>query len=214
MCGMGVREDFLAAADVAAQLLHDPAVADAWQRPSALPEFSVAGLAGHLAFQVLAIPEIIAAPIPVEETVPVLEHYARVVWIDAGLDDDISVRIRTSGEQIAAEGPAELAVRVDSVIHDLRASLPAASNRPVRIALWGPWSLRLDDMVLTRTMELVVHTDDLAVSVDLPTPEFPAAVTESVVDLLTRLSVRRHGPTAVLRALSRAERAPTTITAF
>jgi hypothetical protein len=35
-----------------------------------------------------------------------------------------------------------------------------------------------------------------------------------VIDLLARLAVRRHGPTAVLRALSRAERAPGTISAF
>jgi hypothetical protein len=33
-------------------------------------------------------------------------------------------------------------------------------------------------------------------------------------DLLSRLAVRRHGPTAVLRALSRAERAPATIAAI
>jgi hypothetical protein len=69
-------------------------------------------------------------------------------------------------------------------------------------------------MLMTRTMELVVHADDLAVSVGLPTPEFPAEVTGSVIDLLARLSVRRHGPTAVIRAMTRGERAPKTITAF
>jgi hypothetical protein len=35
-----------------------------------------------------------------------------------------------------------------------------------------------------------------------------------VVDLLSRLSVQRHGAVAVLRALSRAERAPSTIAAI
>jgi hypothetical protein len=63
-------------------------------------------------------------------------------------------------------------------------------------------------------MELAVHSDDLAVSVDLATPALPPSAVETVVDLLSRLSVLRHGPTAVLRALSRAERAPTTIAAF
>jgi len=52
------------------------------------------------------------------------------------------------------------------------------------------------------------------VSVGVETPPVPPAAVERVVDLLSRLAVRRHGPTAVLRALSRAERAPRTITAF
>ncbi|MCP3802965.1 maleylpyruvate isomerase N-terminal domain-containing protein [Allokutzneria sp. A3M-2-11 16] len=204
----------MAAARSAADLLREPAVAAAWARPSALPEFSVGGLAGHLAFQVLAIPAILAAPIPDEPVVPLLEHYARVRWIGADLDDQISVRIRDGGDQEAAEGHAALSERLDAVIAELPDSLAAAANRPVRISLWGPWSLLLDDMLITRMMELAVHSDDLAVSVGLPTPELPHGVIEPVTDLLTRLAVRRHGQTAVLRALSRSERAPGNIAAF
>jgi hypothetical protein len=63
-------------------------------------------------------------------------------------------------------------------------------------------------------MELAVHSDDLAVSVALPTPALPPTAVNAVVDLLTRLSVRRHGATAVLRTLTRAERAPRSIAAF
>ncbi|WP_316525683.1 hypothetical protein [Kitasatospora brasiliensis] len=78
----------------------------------------------------------------------------------------------------------------------------------------GPWSLTLDDLLATRTMELAVHGDDLAVSVGLPSPELPPETAESVIGLLARLAVRRHGQAAVLRALSRAERAPESIAAF
>jgi hypothetical protein len=74
--------------------------------------------------------------------------------------------------------------------------------------------MRLDDLLVTRMMELAVHADDLAVSVGIETPALPPTSVETVVDLLSRLALRRHGPTAVLRALSRAERAPATITAF
>jgi hypothetical protein len=209
-----IRDEFLAVGASAAQLLRDPAVAEAWSKPSALEEFRVSGLAGHLAYQVLAIPEIVAAPIPTEPTISVLDHYDRVEWIDAGLDDEISVRIRSGGDLVAADGPEVLADRLDAALEQLRADLPSIADRPVRISLWGPWSLMLDDMLLTRLMELAVHSDDLAVSVALPTPELPPSAVESVVGLLTRLSVRRHGATAVLRTLSRAERAPRTITAF
>jgi len=74
--------------------------------------------------------------------------------------------------------------------------------------------MSLGDFLTTRLMEIVVHNDDLAVSVGIPTPEMPARAFETVADLLTRMAVRRHGPTAVLRALSRAERAPETIAAI
>jgi hypothetical protein len=63
-------------------------------------------------------------------------------------------------------------------------------------------------------MELAVHSDDLAVSVGTATPALRQSAVDTVIDLLSRLAVRRHGPTAVLRALSRAERSPATIAAF
>jgi hypothetical protein len=74
--------------------------------------------------------------------------------------------------------------------------------------------LLLDDLLVTRMMELAVHSDDLAVSVGIATPALPERAVDTVIELLSRLAVRRHGPTAVLRALSRAERAPATVAAF
>jgi hypothetical protein len=83
----------------------------------------------------------------------------------------------------------------------------------VHLPTWD-WTLSLDDFLLSRSVELLAHVDDLAVSIGVPTPEPPATVTDAVLALLTRLSTRRHGPTAVLRALTRAERSPATIVAF
>ncbi len=208
------RADFLATARSAADLLREPAVAAAWGEPSALPEFSVGGLAGHLAYQILMVPGLLTGAVPQEQTVSLLEHYDRVKWIGSGVDDDINVRIRRGGEEIAAEGPAALVARVDSAVGQLADALPAAADRPVRIPLWGAWSLGLGDMLITRMMELAVHSDDLAVSVGIETPALPQSAVDTVIDLLSRLAVRRHGPTGVLRALSRAERAPATIAAF
>jgi hypothetical protein len=207
-------DDFLAAARAAAALLHSPAVSAAWERPSALPEFRVSGLAGHLAYQVLALPEALAGPVPDEPVIPLLGHYDRAAWVGAPLDADINVGLREGGERLAADGPEALADRVDAAVAGLAAVLPAVGDRPVRMPVWGPWSLMLHDLLTTRLMELAVHADDLAVSVGLPTPELPASAVETVVDLLSRLAVRRHGPVAVLRALSRAERAPSSIVAF
>jgi uncharacterized protein (TIGR03083 family) len=210
----GTTDDFLAVARTTAALLHEPPVAARWSEPSALPGFGVGGLAGHLAYQILAIPQILAQPVPQEPSVSLLEHYARVEWIDAGPDDEINVRIRQGGEDVAADGAEALALCVDAAIGELTDDLASAADRPVRIPLWGPWSLKLDDMLITRMMELAVHTDDLAVSVGLPTPALPQTAVDTVIDLLSRLAVRRHGATIVLRALTRAERAPATIAAF
>jgi uncharacterized protein (TIGR03083 family) len=209
-----VRDDFLSTARSAADLLGEPAVAAAWAAPSALPGFGIGGLAGHLAYQIVTVAAAVSEPVPAEPVVSLLEHYGRVEWIGADIDDDINVRIRRGGERAAADGPAALAERVESAIAELTRVLASAADRPVRIPLWGPWSLLLDDLLITRMMELAVHSDDLAVSVGLPTPALTQGAVDTVIDLLVRLSVRRHGPVNVLRALSRAERAPASIAAF
>jgi hypothetical protein len=93
-------------------------------------------------------------------------------------------------------------------------TLPAEpAGRLVRPS-WVSWTLALDDFLITRMMEIAVHSDDLALSVGVVTPALPSAVLDPVLSLLSGLAVRRHGPTAVLRALSRSERAPATIAAF
>jgi len=78
---------------------------------------------------------------------------------------------------------------------------------------WGPWSLTLD-FLNTRMLEIAVHCDDLADSVGVETPPQPPEAIAAVVTLLAHLAVRRHGPSAVVRALSRVERAPGTIAAI
>ena len=79
---------------------------------------------------------------------------------------------------------------------------------------WITWSLRLDDFLLTRLVELSVHLDDLATSLGVPGPALSDAVTVPVRHLLVDLAAERHGDVAVLRALSRSERAPRTVSAF
>ncbi|MBB6350106.1 maleylpyruvate isomerase N-terminal domain-containing protein [Nonomuraea muscovyensis] len=208
-----IRRAYLTAAESAVTLLHDPAVAAAWDRPSALTEFSVAGLAGHLAHQLVRVADALDSE-ATQEPVNLLDHYVMSPWVQAGLDHESNVGIRRAGEASAADGPAALAARTAELLERQRAVLPAEpADRIVHLASSG-WSLRLDDFLLTRVMELVVHSDDLAASVGVDTPELPPSVIDPVVELLARLAVHRHGATAVIRTLSRAERAPATISAF
>jgi hypothetical protein len=208
------RRAYLVAAASAAALLRDPAVAASWTGDSALACFTVGGLAGHLAGQVTFVTQTLSGPEPAGDPVSLLGHYERVRWIGADLDDEVSVAIRQGGEDAATGGAAALADRVDGAIDELRAALTAEPEHRLVQPPAGPWGLHLDDFLITRMMEIAVHSDDLACSVGVPTPELPASVLDPVLALLSGLAVRRHGATALLRALSRAERAPATIAAF
>jgi uncharacterized protein (TIGR03083 family) len=207
-------QGYLDAVDSVIDLLGRPEVAAAWESPSALSEWSVGGLAGHLAGQVFAGVNLIEAEPSELEPIALDEHYERASWIGAAVDDVVSVDIRSGGDANAAEGPAALVARVVDARERLVTLLAeTAPDRPVLVP-WQGWALRRDDFLVMRMMEIVVHSDDVAASVGIAAPEVPSAVLEPVLALLTRLAVRRHGQSAVVAALSRAERAPARINAF
>ncbi|HYZ51968.1 MAG TPA: maleylpyruvate isomerase N-terminal domain-containing protein [Streptosporangiaceae bacterium] len=209
-----VRTGYLAAARAAAELVADPAVTTAWQQPGALPRMSVGAPASHLSGQITFVARVLGDPPATEPTIPILDYYARVGWIGTGLDEPFNLRIQRGEEKAAADGPAPMIERTRQALAEVEAGLPDAPGRPIHLPVWGDWSISLDDFVTSRLMELIVHSDDLTVSVGLPTPEFPPEATDTVVTLLARLAVQRHGPLPVLRTLSGSERAPGDIAAI
>ncbi|GGU33711.1 maleylpyruvate isomerase N-terminal domain-containing protein [Lentzea flava] len=211
---MTIREDFLTTARIALDLMRHRQVTEKWDEPSALPEFGVSGLVGHIGYQALPVPSMISSPVGDEPVVSLMEHYARANWTELEVDSEFHTRIRAGGEKLAAEGQDALCDRFEQTLDELGESLPGLDNRPVRMPHWGPWAVSLDDYLVSRLMEFVVHSDDLAVSVGVDTPEFPRHVNETVIDLLTRMSLNRHKAVDLVRALSRKERAPRDITAF
>jgi hypothetical protein len=209
-----IADAYLHAATSAATLVADPTVVAAWSAPSALTAMSVGGLAAHLANQIISAARAMDMPPAEVERVTLIEHYGRATWLGASWDQETNTAIRAGGESAAEAGPAAVASAASEALAMLSVRLPdEPTDRPVRMPA-GPWSLALDDFLITRMMEIAVHSDDLAASVHIATPELPESVMVPVLDLLTRLSVRRHGQTPVLRALSRAERAPATISAL
>jgi hypothetical protein len=205
---------FLEAARVTADLVAHPRVAELWTAPSALAKMSVGALTSHLAAQVVSGAAGVLDPTAASAETPValLEHYARAAWVEAGLDDEANVGIREGAERTAADGSVGTQARTARALEQLD-PWPAKPPAVVRMPWWG-WSLTLDDFLLTRMMEMMVHSDDLAVSLEVPTPEFPRSVTRPVFMLLTALAEVKHGQPAVIRALTRSERAPASITVF
>lgn len=208
-----IRDAYLRWATAAADVIRSPSVAAAWDEPSVLPGYRVGGLCGHLSRNIVLVEPVLARPTGGARPIPLLDHYTRDDWWDADPQGGEHVGIRSRGEQAAAEGPELLALRVTDAVGRLREAIPAQPADRV-VDLPGMWSLTLDDFLLTRLVEVVVHSDDLAVSVGAPSPELPPEYCEDVIALLARLAVRRHGPTAVIRAFSRGERAPGTVSAF
>src|SRR6476660_1782361 len=101
-----MRQAYLQVAGSTAALLRAPAVAARWDGPSALAEFPVSGLAGHLAWQILCMPVLLADAAPAEPPVALLDHYANSAWVDAPIDDEVHVGLRQRGEELAQDGPA------------------------------------------------------------------------------------------------------------
>ncbi|MEV4755850.1 maleylpyruvate isomerase N-terminal domain-containing protein [Micromonospora sp. NPDC049559] len=207
-----IRAAFLESAEAAVGLLRQPALAERWSEPSALPDFSTSGLARHLANQITNTASYLAAT-PGGSAISVLDHFTGNGWVTSGTDSADNIEIRHRSEQAAtATTPERLADDVDAALRELRAAVPAQPAD--RIVDLGNWGLTVDDFLLTRVMELVVHADDLAVSLGIPTPPMPQAATEATIQLLSRIAAWRHGPLAVIRALARQERAPASIAAL
>jgi hypothetical protein len=206
------------AAALVAGLVGRPEVADRWDEESACAGMTVGGLACHLADQAGIVVRLLGDPPHEEEPIPVLEHYRRAAWVHSGLDEEFNVGIRDGANESAAAGPEALADRLRSDLATLPTVLSPAltgEREPDTVHIpWQGWSLTSQDFLVTRLMEMAVHADDLAASVDLPTPEFPGPVVEAVVGLLSAVAVDTHGQTAVLRALSRPQRAPASVSAF
>lgn len=205
---------FLSAVELSRELAARPEVRDAWARESACVGMTVGGLTHHLLRQAGNTVRGLQAPPGDAPPIALQEHYARAAWVEAGPEDEANVSIRDADNDGAQVGPdvvLELAGEWALALPDLF----AAPRDPDTVYIpWQGWSLTTEDFLTTRMMELVVHSDDLAASVGLDTPTYPEGVVTPVLGLLTGVAARRHGQTAVIRGLSRPQRAPGSISAF
>ena len=213
-----IAHHFLGAAQVAGRLATAPEVAARWGDESACAGMTVGGLASHLAGQAANAVRLFGTAPGEHEPIALLEHYRRADWVTSGPEDEPNTSIRDESNDDAAGGPEALAQEVERDLAALPAVLEATlagERRPDTVFVpWQGWALTSEDFLVTRLMEIMVHSDDLAASVGLPTPEFSEPVVRAVLGLLSAVAVDRHGQTAVLRALSRPQRAPDHVSAF
>ena len=208
------RRVFVRTAELVNALVARREVESAWAGESSCAGMSVGGLARHLVEQSSYVAEYLqVAPPDDAPRISVLEHYAMSDWAHEGPGGPSNLDIRDQWNAGGADdGPAETSRLQAAVVDRLPGVLSTAGDE-----MYLPWHhvvMPADDFVVTRMMESVVHADDLATSVGLPTPDFGPDVLEPVLGLLAALAVEEHGQDAVVRTLTRPQRAPASIAVF
>ena len=199
-----IRDAYLRTARTGRELIAAPEVGARWDEPSSLREFTVRGLAGHLVRAATAVEPYLDRDEPKDPAVGPAAYFGAITD-EPDLDSELHRAIRQRGEDEAAEGQAALVARYNAAIERLERRL--VDERPERrVRVFRDFVLTLDDFLVTRCIELLVHIDDLAVSVGVPTPVPDAEAMDAALAALVDVSRRRHGDTAVLRALTRRER--------
>jgi hypothetical protein len=196
-------------ADCVADLLDDPETAKRWEEPSALRALSVGGLAAHVTMGVAYIHRLLDRPEGSggsdATTVGVGQYLASMKMDD--FDADLHRYIRDKNERSATYGPERTASRFRELVSTLRDRLQTESGRRLLdMRPTFPWAMSLEDRLRLLVIDLVVHADDLAVSVGRPGSEAPAAASSVAIDGLIAAARFQHGDRAVIRALSRRER--------
>ena len=202
-------------AEVAIGLADRAEVRDAWERDSACTGMTVGGLTHHLLAQVGHVVAGLRSAAPSgAPVIGLLDHYASAPWVAASQSGETDPDQDDKDNAAAAVGHGAVVAAARAALADLPGLFATPRDPDVIHIPWQGWSLSTSDFVTTRLMEMVVHGDDLAASVGLPTPEHQPAVVAPVLALLTEVSLRRHGQVALVRALSRPQRSSGDISAF
>ncbi|HEY5012086.1 MAG TPA: maleylpyruvate isomerase N-terminal domain-containing protein [Acidimicrobiia bacterium] len=217
-----VREAFLATAAEARGLIAERAVAARWREPSALAELDVGAVAGHLARAAFVVTTYLDAADTGDtadtadtgseggegaddDLVTADAYFERVIAAAGASADDMHAGIRARAAEEAADGQEALLARLDATLQALDARLASEpAERTVTVALGI--TMPLDEYLVTRMIELVVHSDDLAASAGLETPEFDALTMACVIGCMLAMVRARNGDLAVMRGFARRER--------
>ena len=201
---------FFGACDLAAGLVGSNAVAERWDHDSAIEAFTVGALAAHMYAAIRLFESALEQPEPSSPRAVVdMADFYGLNRIDdrCQLQDTLQIAIREDAVRRAEQGPTVVAEKFASLVGRLQASLPGLSmDRLVPVWRVEGGATHLSDYLVTRVVELVVHADDLAVSlgIEIDLPEEAAAVAFAAFVDLARA---RSGDVAVLRAFTRRERA-------
>ncbi|MDG4860048.1 sterol carrier family protein [Streptomyces sp. T-3] len=156
--------------------------------PTRLGDWTVRELAAHLAMVLGSVHRYLQAPEPAKHEVPLLDWPFATRSAAAQVDEDV--------KELVEEGePAELFARVAAGIEELLPGAPDARLVPSRFG-----GMTLGDFLVTRTVEFIVHTDDLNDAVpDLEVPYDRQALAACTRLLADALAVKAPGGSTEVR---------------
>lgn len=204
---MDVRGTYMRAATAARNLIAQAQVGERWGEPSAIRHMTVGEVAAHLGRAITTAEQYLRAPAVADgDLVDAVGYYlAFGDEIGHDVDTDLNRAVRDRSQIGAANGHEALLGEIDLALRRLADDLEGAPIDFV-IEVLGGLRIRLDDYLVTRIVELAVHIDDLAVSIDVDRPDVDERAMRVAIASLVDMARRKHGDIAVLRALARRER--------
>ena len=188
---LNVRETFAEAARTFADLV--PRIPDdRWNGPG-LGEWDLRSLVGHTSRSLVTVQTYLDQPAETEEVPSPAAYYVAV----AGLDNAaVADRGRQAGLALG-ENPAQF---VDALAHRVLELVESAGNPLIHTGAGG---MRLENYLSTRTLELVVHSLDIAAAVpDIEPPAFSDQVLGEVASVAATAAVLRGRGVELMLALT------------
>ncbi|MGW6456826.1 sterol carrier family protein [Streptomyces sp. NPDC055078] len=155
--------------------------------PTRVGDWTVRELTAHLAMVVGSVARSLAAPEPPRAEIALRDWASATAGFVGSEDEDPRA-------PAGSAPPAELYGRAADGLAEALASAPA--GRLVRMPLGA---MRLDDFLVTRTVELIVHTDDLNDATGLDIPYDRKALAAGTRLLADALAVKAPGGSVEVR---------------
>lgn len=196
------------ATEAAASLMARPSVAAKWDRPSALEGMSVGALSAHLVRAAGATIAYLDRTDP--DATPDGELLTATTYFHAAVDSPIHEQIKDVSANEAELGPEATAEKCATIARQMADRFASEPDDRLVGALGGRM-LTLDDFCRTRLIEVLLHLDDLATSVDDERPQTDPEGAAIVVDVINGIARHLHGDWNVIHALARSERSGTKV---
>lgn len=177
-------------------------VGDHWSAESCLPGMTVGSLSGHLLNSgVLLVDEALdASGIPDGPTMTATRILSLVPIAAA---DPVHAHVRAVAEAAVIKGHTEVVEHTKDCLTRLRPLLEEAPPTCVVAFRGGSFPMTLNELLRSRILELVVHLDDLACSVEIVDLPVSDEALRLVCHLGIDIKIERNGSAEVLRGLFR-----------
>jgi hypothetical protein len=200
---------YLSAVDWLRGILRRSEIAEAWGQPSAVPDYTVGGMAAHAVHGVVWLEQLLKDTEPAGLRPVTIAGFFGLNRVEGDAVDPFAASLRAAAEAFALTGATVVTAACTTARDELVELLDGASSaRAVPVIRAAGGQVSLCDYVRTRVLEVVVHGDDIVCSVPgLTVPDPPSGALEVSLGVCLEMARARVGDLGALRAFTRAERA-------